>query len=63
MLAVVVDSRWLPVPPAGHAGGAASIDFLQPGGIYRDAALRVVPEVFLADVYARPPACSAPTGA
>ena len=54
VLAVVVDSRWLPVPPAGHPSGAASIDFLQPGGIYRDAALRVVPEVFLADVFARP---------
>jgi beta-galactosidase len=54
VLAVVVDSRWLPVPPAGHARGAASIDFLQPGGIYRDAALRVVPEVFLADVFAQP---------
>jgi beta-galactosidase len=54
VLAVVVDSRWLPVPPAGHPGGAASIDFLQPGGIYRDAALRVVPKVFLADVFARP---------
>jgi beta-galactosidase len=54
VLAVVVDSRWLPVPPAGHAGGAASIDFLQPGGIYRDAALRVVPQVFLADVFASP---------
>lgn len=54
VLAVVVDSRWLPVPPAGHPGGAASIDFLQPGGIYRDATLRVVPEVFLADVFAKP---------
>lgn len=54
VLAVVVDSRWLPVPPAGHARGAASIDFLQPGGMYRDAALRVVPELFLADVFARP---------
>ena len=54
VLAVVVDSRWRPVPPAGHARGAASIDFLQPGGIYRDAFLRVVPEVFLADVFASP---------
>ncbi len=54
VLAVVVDSRWLPVPPAGHARGAASIDFLQPGGIYRDTYLRVVPGVFLADVFARP---------
>ena len=54
VLAVVVDSRWLPVPPAGHPGGARSVDFLQPGGMYREAALRVVPEVFLADVLARP---------
>jgi beta-galactosidase len=54
VLAVLVDSRWLPVPPAGHPGGAASIDFLQPGGIYRDVVLRVVPEVFLADVFAQP---------
>ena len=30
------------------------MDYLQPGGIYRDAALRVVPEVFLSDVFAKP---------
>ncbi len=53
VLAVVVDSRWLPVPPGG-AGGAASVDYLQPGGIYRDVTLRVVPDIFLADVFARP---------
>jgi beta-galactosidase len=54
VLAVVVDARWLPVPPSGAPAGAASIDFLQPGGIYRDVTLRVVPPVFLADVFARP---------
>ncbi len=54
VLAVVVDSRWLPVPPAGNVRGAESIDYLQPGGIYRDVTLRTVPDVFLADVFARP---------
>jgi beta-galactosidase len=54
VLAVVVDSRWLQVPPDGTWRGPAAIDFLQPGGIYRDVALRIVPEVFLSDVFARP---------
>jgi beta-galactosidase len=54
VLAVTVDSRWLQVPPEGAQGGAWAVDYLQPGGIYRDAALRVVPEIFLADVFARP---------
>jgi len=54
VLAVIVDSRWLPVPPAGAPGGPAAVDYLQPGGIYRDVTLRVVPEVFLSDVFARP---------
>jgi len=50
VLAVIVDARWLPVPPDGAAAGAAAVDFLQPGGIYRDVRLRVVPEVFLSGV-------------
>ncbi|MBO0819166.1 MAG: beta-galactosidase, partial [Actinobacteria bacterium] len=54
VLAVIADSRWLPVPPAGAPQGAGSIDYLQPGGIHRDARLRVVPEVFVADVFAKP---------
>ena len=54
LLAVIVDARWQPVPPDGAAAGAAAVDFLQPGGIYRDVRLRVVPEVFLAGVFARP---------
>jgi beta-galactosidase len=54
VLAVVVDGRWLQVPPSGNAGGAASVDYLQPAGIYRDVALRVVPEVFISDVFAKP---------
>ncbi len=56
VLAVIVDSRWLHVPPAGAAAGPEAVDFLQPGGIYRDVRLRVVPEVFVADVFAKPSA-------
>jgi beta-galactosidase len=54
VLAVIVDSRCLPVPPHGARRGARAVDYLQPGGIYRDAALRVVPQVFLSDVFAQP---------
>jgi len=54
VLAVIVDSRWLQVPPDGAARGPRAVDFLQPGGIYRDVTLRVVPEVFICDVFARP---------
>ena len=54
VLAVIVDSRWLPVPPGGARGGARTVDYLQPGGIYREAALRLVPDIFLSDVFARP---------
>jgi beta-galactosidase len=54
VLAVIVDSRWLAVPPEGAPLRAAAIDFLQPGGIYRDVRLRVVPEAFISDVFAKP---------
>jgi len=54
LLAVVVDARCLPVPPVGASCGPGSIDFLQPGGIYRDVRLRVLPQVFLSDLFAQP---------
>jgi beta-galactosidase len=54
VLAVVVDARNLPVPPSAPGCTPGHIDYLQPGGIYRDVALRTVPPVFLADVFARP---------
>jgi len=54
VLAVIVDARWLDVPPDAEPAGPASIDYLQPGGIYRDVTLRVVPEIYLEDVFARP---------
>jgi beta-galactosidase len=54
LLAVIVDSRCLPVPPVGVGRGPGSIDFFQPGGIYRDVSLRVVPQTFLSDLFALP---------
>jgi hypothetical protein len=54
LLSVVVDSRCLPVPPVGAGRGPGSVDFFQPGGIYRDVRLRVLPQVFLADLFVRP---------
>jgi beta-galactosidase len=56
VLAVRLDSTFnLNVPPSRPTPYAStSVDFWQPGGIYRDVRLRVVPQVFLADVFAKP---------
>ncbi len=54
VLAVVVDARWQDVPPDGAAAGVAAVDYLQPGGIYRDVTLRIVPTVHISDVFAQP---------
>jgi beta-galactosidase len=54
VLAVVVDGTLQDVPPNDVAGGDGAIDYLQPAGIYRDVALRIVPEVQIADVFAKP---------
>jgi beta-galactosidase len=54
ILAVIVDARWLDVPPDAEPSGPSSMDYLQPGGIYRDVTLQVVPEIYLEDVFARP---------
>jgi beta-galactosidase len=54
VLAVIVDSRLLNVPPDNPVKGTGYTDYLQPGGIYRDVTLRVVPEVFVSDVFAKP---------
>jgi beta-galactosidase len=53
-LGVVVDGRLLDVPPQGSVTGASSIDYLQPAGIYRDVTLRVVPDAYISDVFAKP---------
>lgn len=54
VLALSVDARWNPVPPEGNPKGATSVDYLEPGGITRSVALRVVPPVFISDVFAKP---------
>jgi beta-galactosidase len=54
VLAVIVDARWLDVPPDAEPSGAPSMDFLQPGGIYRGVMLQVVPGIYLEDVFTRP---------
>ena len=54
VLAVVVDSRWSNVPPEGSPDGPKSIDYLEPGGIFRPVCLRAVPPVFISDVFAKP---------
>jgi beta-galactosidase len=54
LLAVLVDANCLPVPPMSYGDGPLSIDFFQPGGIYRDVRLRVLPQAFLSDLFARP---------
>ena len=56
VLAVRLDSGFnLDVPPDRPAPAVSTdVDFWQPGGIYRDVRLRVVPQVFLADVFAKP---------
>ncbi len=54
VLAVEVNSNWLYVPPEGNPGGPQSVDYLQPGGIYRDVRLYAVPQTFISDVFACP---------
>lgn len=50
VLAVDVDSSERPdIPPFGY-----EIDYLTFGGIYREVSLRVVPETFIENVFARP---------
>jgi len=52
-----VDSRWLNVPPGGSPRGPSSIDYMLPGGITRSVSLHLKPEIFIADVFAKPLHC------
>jgi beta-galactosidase len=54
VLAVAVDSRWSNVPPQGSEKGPQRVDYLEPGGIHRSVRLRVVPQIFISDVFAKP---------
>src|SRR5215471_5636326 len=50
ILAVDVDSRERSdIPPFGY-----EIDYLTFGGIYREVALRIVPETFIENIFVRP---------
>jgi beta-galactosidase len=46
-------TRTAPAAKAKVISPPQSVDFWQPGGIYRDVRLRVVPDSYLTDVYAR----------
>lgn len=56
VLAVMVNGTLQNVPPnnVSSPDGAGAIDYLQPAGIYREVALRIEPEVFISDVFAKP---------
>jgi len=54
VLAVAVDSRWSNVPPEGSPKGPRSIDYLEPGGIFRSTRIQAVPHIFISDVFAKP---------
>src|SRR3984885_9031892 len=54
LLAVLVDANCLPVPPMSYGRGPTTVDFFQPGGIYRDVRLRVLPRAFLSDLFVQP---------
>ncbi len=54
VLAVTVDGRWQSVPPDGSPKGAPAVDYLEPAGINRSVSLRVVPPVFISDLFAKP---------
>lgn len=59
-LAVALDANWLSTPPDGSPKGPGFIDFLEPGGLVRSVSLRAVPQIFIADVFAKPVAVLTP---
>jgi beta-galactosidase len=54
VLSVIVDSRWQKIPPDGNPKGTQTVDYLEPGGIPGGVRLRVLPQVFISDVFAKP---------
>ncbi len=54
VLAVIVDGRWLNVPPSGSPRGPKTVDYLLPAGITGSAQIRAVPAVFIRELYAKP---------
>jgi beta-galactosidase len=53
-LVVTVNGGQVDAPPTGGPNGAAQLDYLLPAGIHRDVTLRVLPEIYLEDVFAKP---------
>jgi beta-galactosidase len=51
---VKLDARFQDVPPEGSPRGRSSIDYYVPGGMIRGAKLCTVPQVYIADVFAKP---------
>jgi len=55
LLAVTLDSTFgIDVPPDRPGQASSSVDFWQPGGVYRDVRLRAVPQIYVSDVFAQP---------
>src|SRR4029077_64188 len=54
VLAVAVDGHWQSVPPEGSPKGVSAVDYLEPAGLHRSVSLRLVPQVFIRDVFAKP---------
>src|SRR5690606_2715209 len=53
LLSVQLDSRFaVNVPPNKMGRDSRSVDFWQPGGLYHTANLHVLPQAFIADVFA-----------
>ena len=53
-LVVTVDGGWVNVPPSGGPKGPPQLDYFVPAGIHREVTLRVVPTIYLDDVFAKP---------
>ncbi|HZX06126.1 glycoside hydrolase family 2 protein [Kribbella sp.] len=54
LVAVVLDARWLPIPPNGHPDGHGAVDYYQPGGLSRSVEVRFERDAFISDLYTRP---------
>ena len=61
VLDVSVDSTFQNVPPDGNPKGTHSVDYYEPGGIFRSVSLQAVPQVFISDVFAKPVEVLKPT--
>ncbi|MFG1909528.1 glycoside hydrolase family 2 protein [Kribbella sp. NPDC048928] len=54
LVAIVLDARWLPIPPSGHPDGHSGVDYFQPGGLTRSVDVRLEPASFISDLQVRP---------